>query len=595
MKLPVLKKVSNEELCISEFGGIDRRSDADENVFADMLNVTHSDSSAVSTRQRRGILDFNGEAVYNMASLDILRGDKVVSNAFVVLTGSALRAFYDDGDGFCSHRLMFTSGILSAGKKQIVLSGTRMFIFPDGIYINLMNMSDYKKLGYSRSQALGSDGAHFYELCLTRSDADGNDDSEGEYGRLECKCYMLKSDGTKGVYTDSVAVNSSFSKNDTVEIKGFSDKSLEGYYNICDIDAGRRYVIIKCPANDTCSVGEFLMRRRIPVMDYVIACGGRLWGCRYGVDADGNSVNAIYASAEDDPSNWYRLDRSSDGSWMANVGSRGKFTGAVCYGGRPVFFKEDAIIKVFGSRPSDFSLSEVSAPGVESGSSGSIASVGNELYYKSYNGVVRYDGSLPRSVDEALGGGKLKNAVAGSLNGCYYASMENSAGERYIYVYDTKRNMWHIENDPGVIEFCRCSSELFILCERDGVSEVYSVGGTFNSDADNAGQLEAEPKWMLESANMSFAVPWHKYVSRVLICMALDIGASAEVQISYDGEGVWRTEKVVHSVGDGTVTLTVRPRRCSYFRLRLKGSGGMRLYSLTRRLEKCSPYQKARL
>lgn len=596
MRLPAFKKINSETVCVSSFGGVDRRSAPLEGSFKNMLNITADSSGALSSRENRGIMNFGGSHVYNMAALDILSENSVINKAFVVFTGSSLLAYYNDGGAFCSHNLMRTTGVLTAGRKQTVLSGTKMFFFPDGLYVNLMDMTDKKKLGYSKEQELGSDGEYFYELSLTRCDGLGNDNSEeGEYGRLECKYYSLNSDGTKGVFIGHTAVNAAFEKNDTVEIKGFSKGELNGYYKIYDIDAQRRYIIIKCPENDVRSTGSFVMRRRIPVMDHVIACGNRLWGCRYGLDEDGNSVNTIYASAEGDASNWYSLDGTAGGSWRGDVGCAGEFTGAVCYGGRPVFFKEDAIIKVFGTKPSDFSLSEVTSPGVENGSSGSIAAVGNELYYKSFGGIMRYDGSLPRRVDAALGSERMKNAVAGSLGDKYYVSMENSSGERRLYVYDTKSRIWHIEDDPGVVEFCRCSSELFMLCDRDGESTVYSVGGTYNSDADNAGVLEEKTEWMLESADIGFDTTEHKYVSKVTMRMALDEGASAEVQIAYDGEDVWHTEKVLRSVGDGIVTVWICPARCSYFNLRFRGKGGVRLYSVSRRYEKCSTYQKRRV
>ena len=50
----------------------------------------------------------------------------------------------------------------------------------------------------------------------------------------------------------------------------------------------------------------------VPRMDYVVSCGNRLWGCRYGEANNGEFVNEIYASALGDPGRWNLYADGSD-------------------------------------------------------------------------------------------------------------------------------------------------------------------------------------------------------------------------------------------------------------------------------------------
>ena len=127
--------------------------------------------------------------------------------------------------------------------------------------------------------------------------------------------------------------------------------------------------------------------RYVPEMDYVIQCGNRLWGCRYGPDRKGQTVNEIYASALGDFRNWQRFQGLSTDSYAVSLGADGPFTGAAEHLGYPVFFREGYIHKIYGSYPAAFRLQSTPCPGVQRGSAASLALVGQLLYYKSPAGT----------------------------------------------------------------------------------------------------------------------------------------------------------------------------------------------------------------
>lgn len=82
------------------------------------------------------------------------------------------------------------------------------------------------------------------------------------------------------------------------------------------------------------------------------------------------------------------------------VGSDGDFTGASTCLGYVLFFKENCIHKLYGSKPSDFQLSAIRCRGVARNASRSLCVLNETLYYLSPDGVMAWDGSVPSKVSE---------------------------------------------------------------------------------------------------------------------------------------------------------------------------------------------------
>ena len=140
----------------------------------------------------------------------------------------------------------------------------------------------------------------------------------------------------------------------------------------------------------------------MPIMDYVIECNNRLWGCRYGKNKKGEIVNEIYASKQGDFKNWNCYAGISTDSYAVTVGSDGEFTGAINYGSYPMFFKENYIHRISGSIPSQFVMNTTNCRGVQKGSEKSLAISNEILFYKSSSDVCMYEGSLPSSISTSL-------------------------------------------------------------------------------------------------------------------------------------------------------------------------------------------------
>lgn len=479
---------------------------------------------------------------------------------------------------------------LAAGQKQLVSMGAYVVIFPDKKYINTADLSD--------SGSLEAEYVSASAVRFTPADANGDalipgyiqseEPQEPENGALwldnsgagallqwSAGSGMWVSVDTTYVRVSAPGIGAAFRVGDAVELSG----APEGVAAVGTVAAlGQDYLLLPgLLEGEVRQETPVTLGRYVPDMDYVIECGNRLWGCRYGVSRRGGIVNEIYASALGDFRNWQRFQGLSTDSYAVSLGTDGPFTGAVQHMGYPVFFREGCIHKLYGSYPAAFRLQTTPCPGVQRGSSASLALVGQMLYYKSPAGVCAYDGAAPVDISRALGAAHYTDAAAGALRGKYYISMKDGQGTYQLFVYDTARGMWHREDATRAVCFCPCREDLFFL---RGDGKIVSVTG--------AGERETELHWLAETGEIGAALPDSKYLSRLSLRLHLPQGGSMELWVRYDEEADWHRLAQLTGTPLGSVTLPAPVRRCDHLRLRLTGRGEMRLYSLTKTMEQGS-------
>jgi hypothetical protein len=351
------------------------------------------------------------------------------------------------------------------------------------------------------------------------------------------------------------------------------------------VEIGSNYIVVKGASNELSVENQITVRRTIPDMDFIIEHNNRLWGCKYGQIFDGNGgtkfVNEIYASKLGDFRNWTYFAGTSVDSYTATVGAEGAFTGAIVHGGYPIFFKENCMIKVYGTEPANFQLQQVPCKGVQEGCGGSLVAVGEILYYKSRSGVCAYDGSSPVEISKNLGSEDYSSAVAGSHGNKYYISMKDTKGDYHLFVYDTSIGMWHREDNLQVDAFCSYRDELLYIDHADG-----KIKTMFGSD-----EKDTRPvKWMAETGVLTTEMPDKKYISRLTIRMALALGTRVHIYVEYDSSGAW--EHLFTMTGNNlrSFAVPIRPKRCDHLRLKFEGEGDAKIYSIAKTIEQGSDY-----
>lgn len=564
---PTLRPQPASRQLVDVFRGYNHNPRISDGEFYDMGNLSSEAYPLLAPRRARGtLLDFPCRGVVSKTELCYVSGESI----FV-------------GD------MEFNIG-LTEGEKTLVSMGAYVIILPDKKYVNTQSYTDYGDIEASFTTSgnvtytLCKPDGDPYSVSYTQSAAPSNP-ADGQYWidtsstphalkQYSLATGMWASVATTYIKISATGIGSSFSALDGVSLSGSVIDELNA--DILIYDCADDYIItVGILDAVTTQTGALTVKRSMPVMDFVIESGNRLWGCRFGGAADGATVNEIYASKLGDFKNWSCYQGISTDSYRASVGTDGAFTGAVTHMGYPIFFKESCMHKIYGNAPSSYQIQTTDCRGVQQGCGKSLAIVNEVLYYKSRSGVCAYDGSLPVEVSQALGDESYSGAAAGAFKNKYYISMADSGGDYQLFVYDTQKRMWHREDSTRALCFCTHENEMYYIDGTDGRLRTVFGGGT----------SDTEPiRWYAETGTMGLETPERKYVARLNIRLTLDIGSSAFFYIQYDSMGAW--EHIASAQGGKlrTIDISVRPRRCDHFRIRLEGEGGFKLYSICKSL-----------
>ena len=314
------------------------------------------------------------------------------------------------------------------------------------------------------------------------------------------------------------------------------------------------------------------VERRVPDLEYLTECDNRVWGCS-------SSENVIYACKLGDPTNWFSYRGIAADSYAVTVGSDGPFTGAATCMGYALFFKENTLHKLYGSKPSDFQLSSLRCRGVARNAARSLCVLNETLYYLSPDGVMAWDGSIPAKVSAALDAGRLANvkqAVGGALDGRYYlhVSREN---EVRLLVYDTEKGLWS-EEDVCSCDMTSTGGQLYLW---DG-QVLWAADPTREPDWQSTDGVETDIPFELVTGDVGLDGTEQRYLSRLTLRLDAERTSTVEVAVSYDG-GAWETVASLAAQGSRrSCDLPFVPRRCGSLRLRLRGKGQITLRGLVR-------------
>ncbi len=321
---------------------------------------------------------------------------------------------------------------------------------------------------------------------------------------------------------------------------------------------------------DTC-----LVENPLPILDFVVEANNRLWGCRYGRNRKGDMVNEIYASALGSFRVWEKFEGIADDSYALSCGTDGPFTGAVTYNGQPLFFKENALHRVYGTFP--FSVTPIACNGVQWGSEQSLAVVNNLLFYKSNAGICTYNGSLPTLLELPFGGVSYGNALGAGNETQYYLSMRDPAGESVLFVYDTATGLLMKESGLNLTHLTAFGEDIFATLQTDEGKTLLCLTGAKGC----VPPAEDKVSWFAQSGLLGMNRTGTEYIQGLELALTLPLGSTLQVLVEYDSDGVFHTLGSISGGETRHITLPLRLRRCDHFVLRLEGEGEFTLHALT--------------
>ena len=610
-----LKNIRN---MLRVFGGLNETYSCTEAEYSAGINFSARNFPALSTRLPRRKLreeaDLNG--MYHL-------------NGLLTVCGRDLVYTPDDAD----EMEVTLKDAVENGKKTLVGIGTKILIFPDKLAFDTAS----RKVSALGAVWSGKNTSVEFAPCDAEGKvyevsgcgpAEPDKPTDGQlFLRVEDPEKPWSSESTLEVYSEASGnwsavvldycrisakgVGTDFAAEDTVTLTG-SAAEQAGQWNELDgdrivYDAGADALRVKADPGGEWFYGrltrtgaavrwvsldgsvsrEFVsaevveLERRVPDMDYLTECDNRVWGCS-------NKENVIYACKLGDPTNWFSYRGIAADSYAVTVGSDGAFTGAATCMGYALFFKENTLHKLYGSKPSDFQLSSLRCRGVAKGAARSLCVINETLYYLSSDGVMAWDGSLPVKISGGLDNSWLmdvRGAVGGVLDTRYYLHLKvPERGETRLLVYDTERTLWHEEDTAGEADangwaMCSTGRQLY---QWDGKT-LWATEPERETDRDTEtaqNKLEKTVRFEAVTGDIGLNTPADKYISRVTLRVDAMAYSVVKLQASYDG-GAWTDLGEAAVLNKWTrVNLPFVPTRHDTMRLRLTGTGQIAVRSI---------------
>ena len=581
MRLPQLNELPTSRQMVDVFRGYNHNLRINNGEWFNMKNLTSDSYPVLSPRGTRGVYAKPASPQGMIAKKEIC---------------------YVDGADFIIGDVRYDMGLSTAAQdcpKRLTSMGAYVIIMPDKKYINTAYPEErgdieasFTTEGDTTFSMCRSDGT-FYDDHIIQSAAPENPTNMTLWLDTSTTPHTLKQwSEASGIWVDiattyvkiqSPGIGASFDQYDGITLSGLTGlgeqiAALDGAAIV--YDRSDDYIVVVGILDEAITVeSPVTVKRSMPIMDFVVESNTRLWGCRYGTDDSGEFVNRLYASKLGDFKNWTCFMGISTDSYYANVGTDGAFTGAITHLGSALFFKETCLHKVYGSQPSDFQVQDTACRGVQYGCDQSLAIVNEILYYKARHAVCSYDGSLPVEASYALGSERYSDAVAGAFGNKYYISMMDKTGVWHLFVYDTAKGLWHREDNLHASAFAELKGEMYCVDAED--RNIITLLGSGDPG-------EEIVEWEAETGELGISSPDMKYVSRITLRMAMDVGAEMDVYAQYDMSDEWILMCHIRGTSLRSFSIPIRPRRCDYMRIKLVGKGGFKLYGLTKTIEQGS-------
>ena len=606
MRLPAFKNIPRGQTQLRGFYGYEPLGDGAPGTFTDMLNLSSDRYPLLSVRKERAAF-YRGVKGPGGAEYELYVSPDTPLTAAASVNGLA---------ALCSETAVYYKGAAvtdapldpTAALRTVVPFGRNFFVVPDGAYVETdeTGVTGVRHAAFTNavigavlSYADGSGTA----VSFHSAHADEPLDATEGYRWLDTseRPFLLKQ-YTSGVWEEQCRVYLLLSGTGVGRYAAAGDRltmTLSGTVAFsCPVrvQSAQADSLLLIGAYEDYPNTEFIvtLQKKMPPLDLALEHKNRVWGCRFGANAAGDFVNEIYASAPGDPTEWDRVQGISTDSYTVSLGCPGAFTGAAVVGESVVFFKEDCVIRVTGDTPQDYTVQVTPARGVAAGHGASIVTLNEKVFYLSDNGVTVFDGALPYLISRGFSTQGFTDTLAFGYNGRYYLAA-NDGNARRIYVYDTRTGLWHVEDDAHNVRFfLRTGGVPYMLCKDPadgGYYRFYCMDAeTFSSPYDPIAASGTPPvlKWIKEERQ-----PWYALTGELLTDRGHSVlrgavfrvepapGASFTVELQCPGSEKWVRLCRMSRMKAGVVSLPVNTPRCRSFRLRLSGTGGCVIHSVT--------------
>lgn len=289
-----------------------------------------------------------------------------------------------------------------------------------------------------------------------------------------------------------------------------------------------------------------------PAIDYAVEFGNRIWA------VEGNN---IYASKLGDFKLWSTFDGFETDSWATDIAGAGRFSDIIKYQNHIVLYKQNQIFEMYGYRPSQFQVQEVSANG--SVNYGASAEGNSLLLFVGQKNIYVYSGGMPKAIADDLDLDVTKARV-GTDGELFYIYMINH-GVKELLVYDPTKGAFMPEDSLEVINFIRHQNAVYSL---DATGKV-TKHGSGTEDIDFSFTTKEFDNGI---SNKQIA----KYIS---LKVDMEHGSEITVQSRINGGAyVDQIHIIALKVGKQYHKIPVYVQRCETYQIRILGKGNVVIY-----------------
>ena len=588
--LPYMRSnVKFEEKILKTFGGINVTDNAQPGELFEANNMTSKDYPCLSVRNRRktvaetdGIINGTGTCdgiVYTYSSADGM-------NIYLNYDGNSY-----EFSGFSA------SSDFTMPRKLASLSDS-ILIIPDNV-VFWINSRTFTSICISQTHNKQSALKKFDDetsgnKLLSKTNVDHV--ATLSHNSIKCRYVNYTQDGTQTFYYSSF--DTSLKEGDVITVKGnvYSDRGYysDGYDEYCKKIKNGFECKIKSVETVTHSTPNGPLTELVALYfeDHSIDAGGFSDVCFKTISIERGIPNLldicsfnnriwaisgkqIYASKLADPSEWNDFTSDEYGtmpyaSFQTSSQTEGDFTGIIPYGNYIYAFKENAIHKIMGNQPDEYTVQTILTRGVGKNMGNTLSVCGDLLFYCGSDGVYSYDGGYPKKISEKLG--YCPTGIGGASGAEFYYLLSENQSDRTICVYDTKRKIWHHQD---------CDSSFSYMISFGGNAYLAGEHRVVMLDFLNCnGNLEKDVRWNFK-IRFDERLFEKRGVGKLMMRYSLGHGAYFTVRAVYDDKSRSAVCGAKYDEMDsGGYTLSMAVKRSLWFDLEFEGAGEFKLKSI---------------
>lgn len=587
MHLPILtKNIQREEKIIKSFGGINKSESYSLGELIDSENMCAANAPSLCSRSKRsciikcerkitGMYGFDklfytsydsknneiyltyGNTDYNMSEYSSAP-DFSTKRSFAALNGQIL--IIPDNVIFNTNSATFTKICISQKSTEYTAKDKFSEESSESSYLNnspwILGTVKHNSIKSEKSAYPASKKYDFYSICFDLDLKIGDvitvkmqlGSSKAQYNSDYSKYIDKMKNGItlkiKEIITETHTTLSGETITENVELK-FDDNIIDTYgLNQLEIE----WISIE---------------KGIPKIDCMCSFNNRIWA---------TSGKEIYTSKLGDAGEWNDFTVDDYGTlpyacFTTEAQTDGDFTGITSYGSYIYAFKENYIHKIYGDEPDEYRLYTTEACGIAKKFEQCCAKVADSLIYAAKDGIYTFRDNFPQKISDKIPYEISPLSFASSNGKCYILS---DCDQKYIYVYDTKKEIWHKENADDIQFLISFEGNVYAASE----SKIICLTEIFDSD-----KAEQSVKWKFK-IKFDEKLTNKKCFGKAAIRYSLGNNASFTVKALYDDTrgAICGAQYDENNIGGCVIHMPIK--RCMCFYLEFRGIGEFSLKSI---------------